>query len=146
MPKSSQSVAAIEGDSRFGDPDPGNIVPTPGTLEGFALEPGCVEGLALQSLDAGTVLNVITRHSIYRVVVLDPAQQRVLVTGGRLFPERTEVRLEGATAGGSVLKIGWIGTGLRLEMSMGRQRITTSQVQSVTVENVPPPRSSLLTS
>jgi hypothetical protein len=68
------------------------------------------------------------------------------VTGGRLFPESTEVRLEGSTAGGSVLKIGWIGTGLRLEMSMGRQRITTSRVESVIIENVPPPRSSLLTS
>ena len=146
MPQSSRYAAAIEADSPFGDADRDNRVPTPCTLEGFALEPGCVEGLALQSLDAGTVLNVITRHSSYRVVVVDPVQQRVLVTGGRLFPERTEVRLEGATAGGSVLKIGWIGTGLRLEMSMGRQRITTSRVQSVTIENVPPPRSSLLTS
>jgi hypothetical protein len=146
MPKSGRYAAAIEADSRFGDPDPGHVVPTRRTLDGFALEPGCVDGVALHSLEAGTVLNVITRHSSYRVVVVDPVQQRVLVTGGRLFPERTEVRVEGATAGGSVLKIGWIGTGLRLELSMGRQRITTSRVQSVTIENVPPRRSSLLTS
>jgi hypothetical protein len=146
MPQSSRYAAAIEAEPPLGDADRDNRVPTPFSLEGFALEPGCVEGLALQSLDAGTVLNVITRHSSYRVVVVDPVQQRVLVTGGRLFPERTEVRVEGATAGGSVLKIGWIGTGLRLELSMGRQRITTSRVQSVTIENVPPRRSSLLTS
>jgi len=145
MPKSGRYAATIETDSRFGDPDP-NWVPARRTLDGFALEPGCVEGMALQSLDAGTVLNVITRHSNYRLIVVDPVQQRVLVTGGRLFPERTEVRFEGATTGGSALKIGWIGTGLRLEMSMGRQRITTSRVQSVTIENVPPRRSSLLTS
>ncbi|MBI2828229.1 MAG: hypothetical protein HYX77_03010 [Acidobacteria bacterium] len=115
------------------------------TLDGFALEPGCVEGMALQSLEAGTVLNVVTRHSGYRVVVLDPVRQRVLVTGGRLFPESIEVRFEGATAGGSMLKIGWIGTGLRLEMSKGLERITTSRVRSVTIESVPPVGSSLLT-
>jgi hypothetical protein len=146
MPKSGRYAAATESEPRLDDPDAGNWVQTRRTLDGFALEPGCVEGVALQSLDAGTVLNVITEHSVYHVVVLDPVQQRVLVTGGRLFPERTEVRLEGATAGGSVLKIGWIGTGLRLEMSIGLERITTSHVQKVTIENVPPRRSSLLTS
>ena len=57
-------------------------------MDSFALEPGCAEGVALQSLEAGPVLNVITRHSGYRVVVVDPVQQRVLVTGGQLFPER----------------------------------------------------------
>jgi hypothetical protein len=146
MSEFSRYVPAIETDSPFGDPDRGNMVPTPRTLDGFALEPGCTEGVELQSLEAGTVLNVITRNSNYRVIVVDPFQQRVLVTGGRLFPERTEVRFEGATAGGSVLKIGWIGTGLRVEISVGGQRITTSRVQSVTIENVPPRRSSRLTS
>jgi len=146
MPKSEPYVAAIDADSLFGDPDPGNVAHRRGTLDGFALEPGCVEGVALQSLEAGTVLKVMTRHSDYRVVVLDSMRRCVLVTGGRLFPESTEVRVEGATAGGSALKVGWIGVGLRLEMSMGRQGITTSRVQSVTIESVPPQRSSLLSS
>lgn len=132
------SAELVDTADRFGKSDPGSVVPRRRTLDGFALEPGCVEGMALQSLEAGTVLCVITRHSDYRVVVLDPVRQRVLVTGGRLFPESTEVRFEGATAGGSVLKLGWIGTGLRLEMSIGRQRITTSRVRSVTIESVPP--------
>jgi hypothetical protein len=121
-----------------------STVPTHCTLDGFVLEPGCTEGVALQSLKDGTVFSVITRHSSYRLVVVDPAQQRVLVTGGRLFPERTELRLEGATAGGSLIKIGWIGVGLRFEMSLGGQRITTSRVESITIESVPPLRSSRL--
>ena len=141
MAMSDPYAEPIETGPWCGNPDPGNLVPS--TLDGFALEPGCVEGVALQSLEAGTVLNVITRHSGYRVVVLDPVRRRVLVTGGRLFPERTEVRFEGATAGGSVLKIGWIGTGLRLEMSMGLQRITTSRVRSVTIESESPVKSSV---
>ncbi len=124
---------------------PSGLVPGRHTLDGFVLQPGCVEGVALQSLEAGTALEVHTRHSLYRVVVLDPAQQIVLVTGGSLFPEATEVCLEGATAGGSALKIGWIGVGLKLEISMGLRRITPSRVRSVTIENVPPRRPAPLT-
>lgn len=113
------------------------MAPWQGRLDGFAHGPGCVEGLAVQSLEAGTVLNVLTRHSKYRVVVVDPVRRQVIVTGGRLFSDSNEVRLEGATAGGSALKIGWIGVGFRLEVSMGRRRITTSRVRSVTIESVP---------
>src|SRR5688572_3471147 len=134
-----------ETDSRLGDPNLGDVVLRRHTLDGFAFEPGCVEGVALHSLETGTVLKVITRHSQYRLVVLDPARQSVLVTGGRMFPESTEARCEGATAGGSVLKAGWIGVGLRLELSIGRQRITTSRVQSVTIESIPPRLASRLT-
>jgi hypothetical protein len=107
------------------------------TLDGFALDPGCAKGVAVQSLDAGTVLSIHTKHSQYRVVILDNTSQRVLVNGGSMFPKTTEVRIEGATAGGSVLKMGWIGIGLRLELSIGRQRITTSRVRSVAIEHVP---------
>ena len=80
------------------------------------------------------MLIVRTRYSSYRLVVLDGAERRVLLTGGSHFPESTEVRVDGATAGGSSLKIGWIGVGLRLEMTAGRRRITTSRVESVTIE------------
>lgn len=144
MSESSRYAAAIEADSALDNPERGNMVPTPRTLDGFAHEPGCTDGVALQSFEAGAVLNVTTRHSNYRVVVVDPVQRRVLVTGGRLFPESIEVRLEGATAGGSLVKVGWIGVGLRFEMSLGQQRITTSRVQSITIESVPPLRSSSL--
>jgi hypothetical protein len=144
MSEPSRYAAALDADAALDNPERGNMVPTPRTLDGFAHEPGCNDGVALQSFEAGTVLNVITRHSRYRLVVVDPVQKRVLVTGGRLFPENTEVRFEGATAGGSLVKVGWIGVGLRFEMSLGRQRITTSRVESITVESVPPLRSSRL--
>ena len=114
----------------------GGVVPPHCTLEGFALEPGCVDGVALEALEPDTVLVVRTRHSSYRLVVLDGAQQRVLLSGGAHFPESTEVWVEGATAGGSTLKMGWIGVGLRLEIWEGRRRITTSRVESVTIERL----------
>jgi hypothetical protein len=146
MLKSGRYTVTIPGDSSRDDPESGNVLPRRRTLDGFACDPGCVEGVALPSLETGTVLNVMTRHSEYHVVVLDPVRRRVLVTGGRLFPESTEMRCEGATAGGSALKVGWIGVGLRLEMSIGRQRIMTSRVERVTIESVPPQPSSRQTS
>ncbi len=138
-------VAHYETDPNAGNRQLGDVVSSRHTLDGFAFEPGCVEGVQLRSLEAGTAVNVITRHSHYRLVVIDPARQSAIVTGGRLFPESTEVRCEGATAGGSVVKVGWIGIGLRLEMSIGRLRIRTSRVQAVTIENVTPRLSPPLT-
>jgi hypothetical protein len=106
----------------------------PQPLDAFVREPGCSDGIDFQSLPAGTVVNVDTRYSTYRLVVVDPDDKRATVTGGRLFPEPTELRIEGATAGGTAIKSGWIGVGLRLEMSGFSNRITTSVVESVSID------------
>lgn len=102
-----------------------------GTAEGlFDLYAGGDEGLAVDSLEPGTVLDVTTCNSRYRLVVLD-TDGHALVTGGSRFPDPIEVRIEGSTAGGRALRLGWIGVGLRLEMSMGARTITTSTVRSI---------------
>jgi hypothetical protein len=106
----------------------------PQPLDDFVREPGCSDGIDFQSLPAGTVVNVDTKYSTYRLVVVDPDDKRATVTGGRLFPEPTELRIEGATAGGTAIKSGWIGVGLRLEMSGFSNRITTSVVESVSID------------
>ena len=80
---------------------------------------------------------VKTRHSSYRLVILDGAQRLVAVDGG-VFPEATVVTLSGATFGGSALKVGWIVEGLRLEFYDGIQRITSSPVESVEIERTSP--------
>ncbi len=103
------------------------------TLEGFGEQAGCRNGgVRFTSLDAGTVLHVRTQHSRYRLVVME-APNKVLITGGRLCPEPVEARLVGATATGGMVKTGWIGVGLRLEMRLGRDRVTTSPVEDVTI-------------
>ena len=109
----------------------------PQTLVDFAHQPGCDQGLRLSALAAGTIVGIKTRHSQYRVPVIGPREGRVLVTGAKWFPEPTEVRLTGATAGGSILKTGWIGLGLKLEMAVGRRLATTSRVTSLAVLSVP---------
>ena len=68
-------VAHYETDPNAGNRQLGDVVSSRHTLDGFAFEPGCVEGVQLRSLEAGTAVNVITRHSHYRLVVIDPARQ-----------------------------------------------------------------------
>jgi hypothetical protein len=94
------------------------------------------KGIAIDSLEPGTTLTVHTRNSRYRFVILfDPCA--VLVKGGAMFPERTIVRLEGATAGGSALKSGWILVGCQMEMWLGAVRVRSSRVRSVSIESIP---------
>jgi hypothetical protein len=107
------------------------LMPPVGTLDEFALGSGCENGVTLSDVEPGTRLTVITRNSTYRLDVIDGAEGRVVVVGGSVFPEHTEVRVEGATDGGSVIKSGWIGVGLRLELISGLRRITTSRVKAV---------------
>jgi hypothetical protein len=92
-------------------------------------------GVMVTSLEPGSRIVVATRHSCYRFVVIDGAQKRASVTGGKMFPESTEVRVEGST-NGSTIKSGWIGVGLRIELSIGLRRITTTPVESVSVEAI----------
>jgi hypothetical protein len=103
------------------------------TLDGFARESNGKDGVGVYALDAGSTLIVKTRHSRYRLTVLDGSRQLVLAAGG-IFPEPTVVRLSGATFGGSTLKVGWILVGLRIEFGLGAKQITSSPVQSVEIE------------
>ena len=109
----------------------------PQPLEQFVLEPGCHDGIDFQSLEIGATVQVHTKFSSYRLVVTDPENGSAMVTGGHLFAEPTHVRVEGATAGGTAIKAGWIGVGLRLEILSFTNRVTTSVVRSLTIE--PPP-------
>jgi len=79
---------------------------------------------------------VRTRNSQYRLLVL--ADDEVLVQGGALFPEAMPAHLQGASDGGSLVRIGWIEVGLRMELCVGPQRIVTSPVASIAIESLRP--------
>ena len=102
------------------------------TLDGFL--PDGVDGVDVRELRRGTTVYVHTHHSMYRCVVLDGARRIVLVQGGTRFDTEAVARIDGSTEGGSLLKIGWIGLGLRLELSAGRRRTVTSSVRSIEIE------------
>jgi hypothetical protein len=80
---------------------------------------------------------VTTRNSCYRIAVIDGADRRVLITGGTMFPEPTEILLEGATTDAGIIDPGWISVGQPMTLAAGLRRITTSRVESVAFERVP---------
>jgi hypothetical protein len=96
-------------------------------------------GIALESLAPFDTLRVQTLNSDYRIFLLDPRTGRALVEGG-CFPEPVEAVVNGSNFGGSTLKAGWIGIGLRTEMWVDNKLVSTSPVQSFYVQRhaVPP--------
>ncbi len=111
-----------------------HLIASARTLDGFAFTLRDTDGLDVRELPEGTTVDVRTRHSRYRLVVVQPETGRVLIKGGARFLEPTEARLVGATGGGSMLKPGWIGVGLRIEFVQLRHRTTTSVVDAITIE------------
>lgn len=92
-----------------------------------------VTGIDVRSLPAGSEVVVDTRNSRYRFVMLIDGGPEALVQGGRHFDRGAVVRIEGSTVGRSCLKIGWIGVGLFLELSIAGRPIVTSRVRSICV-------------
>jgi hypothetical protein len=137
---SERDEAVLETDSPGGR---GELVPRYCSLTGFARGVGSGVGVSIRALLPGTSLIVLTRNSRYRIIVLEGGGDRVLVQGGARFPSAAPALLQGATAGGSFLKTGAIEVGLRLELTVGRERIVTSTVRAVEIEKLPssePPR------
>jgi hypothetical protein len=99
------------------------------TLEAFARATDAVQGVYLRDLQPLTRLIVRTCNSDYQIVV--SAGGEMLVEGGRFFDRPTPAVLEGASLGGSFLKVGWIGVGLRMEIRDASRRIVTSPVRQI---------------
>jgi hypothetical protein len=104
------------------------------TLDGFTEELSACKGVNLSDLEPMTKLAVRTSHSVYRIIVLPDTT--VLVQGGH-FPGARIGHLHGSGFGGSLLKLGWIGVGLRMEISVDGKRFVTSVVRAITTENDP---------
>ena len=104
------------------------------SLDGFTELSAALEGIALRTLNAFDTIHARTLNSDYYLFLLDPAAGRVLVQGGTFFPEQVEGTISGSTFGGCMLKMGWLGIGLRIELCANGQRIVTSPVQSLSIE------------
>jgi hypothetical protein len=111
------------------------------------------DGVQIDQIEELTTLAVQTSNSLYEITVLNGQTGEVLVRGGEFFPERTPVRLEGSTCGGSILKWRGIYVGLRMEIVpqpvelvnrveydpttgekevlLGHKVVTTSSIQSI---------------
>jgi hypothetical protein len=105
------------------------------TLESFSALVMDVEGVHLHHLPPLTTLLVRTMNSLYRVVITQGSD--VYIQGGAFFPDPTSAYIDGASIGGSCLKVGWIGIGLLVEIRSGGRRIITSPVRTITTEQAP---------
>ena len=112
----------------------GVVVPRRCTLDGFAAEVSQTDGIGLADLDPITTLLVRTENSRYEIVVVEPRRKLVLVQGGPFFPHATRAVLSGSNFGGSMLKVAWVGIGLRMEFHSDDEWVITSRVQSITVQ------------
>jgi hypothetical protein len=109
-------------------------IPLPRTLDAAAAELAASEGISLLDLEPLTTLVVRTTHSVYRMIVLDGTT--VLLRGGA-FAGDTMAHVHGSGFGGHVLRVGWIGVGLRMEFSADGKRLLTSTVRAVAIEDHP---------
>lgn len=112
------------------------LIPGHATLEGFVQRATAGEGVSLHDLEPLTTLIVRTCNTSYRIIV--SRNSAILVQGGRYFPDTTAAHLDGSSAGGSFLKLAWIGVGMRMELSVGDRRIITSPVRAIATEPCPP--------
>jgi hypothetical protein len=105
------------------------LVPSVATLDGFSESAAEWPGFSLLDLDPLTDLLVETRNSVYRIVVVHRTE--VVVQGGCFFPAMTAARFAGATFGGSLIKLAWIGLGMCMEIHGDMGPIVTSPVRSI---------------
>ena len=98
------------------------------TLDGFTVA-ASGPGLALRQLEPLTELMVQTRNTRYHIVVSRDAD--IVIQGGAFFPDPTRAHVEGSSLGGNLLKVGWIGVGLRMEIVADGRRIVTTAVRSI---------------
>jgi len=73
-------------------------------------------GVFVNKLDAGTHLEVTTQNNVYHLTIIDPKDMKLRIRGGR-WKQPIEILFNGSTWGGSMLKIGWVGYGMRMEFS-----------------------------
>lgn len=106
-----------------------SVVHRPATLDGFVATAASGAGISLCELEPLTTIVVTTCNSQYRITVSESTA--IFVQGGRFFPDTTEARLEGSGAGGSFIKVAWIGIGFRMEISSGGRCIVTSPVKAI---------------
>jgi|ERR1043166_4042882 hypothetical protein len=112
-------------------------IPRVATLDGFADEMMAGDGIHLRDLEPMDVLLVRTRNSVYRMIITRDTE--VTVQGGDFFASPTAAFVDGSGFGGSLIRIGWIGIGLRMEIRVADRRIVTSPVHSI-ARHAPPPR------
>lgn len=91
--------------------------------------------LDTSKLPNGTEIVVTTRHSEYKIKLVNAEEGDILIKGGSRFPEYTEAILNGSTWGSSMLALGKIGIDMFMEIGIPslKKTITTSGVKEIKI-------------
>jgi hypothetical protein len=86
-----------------------------------------MNGIDVHKLKPGIIILAVTRNSLYKIIKKEG--RNVIVQGGKKFIEPKEVIFLGSSIrGGSSIKIGWIGYGMKMEMCDDSNNYITSIV------------------
>ena len=98
-------------------------------------------GVYFASLQSFAQVTIRTVNSVYALVFVDPEKGAAIIQGtGDHFREPTRVRINGSTWGHAMLKMKFIGIGMRLEIwdPSTRRPTTTSSIEAIRVEDYDP--------
>ena len=94
-------------------------------------------GVFLKTLEADDVVTVTTRNSTYTITVIDGPSGTVMIGGGSHIDGIIPATISGSTWGSSMLKMGFIGKGMRLEVwsdTFTDGILTTSTIERIDVK------------
>ena len=114
--------------------EPNLFVPHPGLSEQInhnIIQSEIEGGVYWDSLPEGAALELQTENRQYRI--LNRGRCKVLISGHpEFYPRPLRAHVNGSTWGGSMLKLGFIGRGMRLEFVPAKGRvITTSRILDI---------------
>lgn len=97
-------------------------------------------GITINKLKPGSKIVAKTRNTEYILEIIDPTKDIVLISGNQRFcPFPVRARLNGSTWGGSMIKIGFIGKDMHMEVVVlnsddsYHSHFTTTAVQEATL-------------
>ncbi len=109
-----------------------STVPATAVLDNWA-HAEWTDGCQVDSTPVFQTLTVVTRNSLYQLIVLDPARGLVRLRGGQFFPDWREAQLAGCSLGGSFLKMRGIYAGFCMELHVDGETVITSPVTRLTL-------------
>ncbi len=93
-------------------------------------------GVQIEDLPELTTLAVRTANSLYEITILNGRTGEILVRGGKFFPERTPVRLNGSSFGGAILKWRGIYPGMKMEFVLQPGEVRSEAVHDETTGRI----------
>jgi hypothetical protein len=112
-----------------------HAIPRCCSLEGLTEINHTLQGVEVATLGRLDTILIRTVNSDYRILLLDPETGHAILEGGGQIPEPVEAKIIGSSFGGSIIRTGWIGVGLRMEAWTNDKYLRTSPVKSFGVEH-----------